>query len=312
MNFRLPPSLDYMTSPIRFTIRHMPEMLARVAPERVLELRDVCAGLTLQVTDSPAFECHYSPGPQIVTISRKVLEVHWCAAYAYWTLYQTHVGGREVTTPTEVDLTADRAVERAMSLLQWSLNGWFNGRDEAWPESLPRPLEEPEFASAEHVADNLALRAVAFLGHHELAHHYRRNEADSDSVSDERATDTAAARWMLEGVGPESQEFQNRALGIAVALSLLTGTGVHTGDFDGRTHPFHADRLVGTLEPLVLDPNHAAWAMAVAILSLHLSNSPIGVPQREYDSFAACARDYAQLLRLPTPGQSAGAGNANA
>jgi hypothetical protein len=272
---------------------------ANVAPERAGELTTIGEGLSLAIADDPKFVCHYTPSWKRITISTGVLEVLWVASHAYLVLHDRVLAQRHLAQPLAVELRADRVVSDAMALLEWGFDRFVGKTGVAWPDELPRPIESPLQGSAEHAADELALSAVAFLLHHELAHHRLGHPLTVDlpwRLDQERDADYAAADWILQGVAEDDARFSKRALGIATGLAVLAAYGVRTARHGGETHPRSFDRLFHTLSRHVRDDHDEVWAFVVGILNVHMTDAGFTLPSVIHASFKSCLDSYVEIL----------------
>lgn len=184
-----------------------------------------------------------------------------------------------------------------MKLLKWAYDSWIKKDSQTpWPDNLPKPVIQPQKGTMESVADELSLCATAAYLHHELAH-IRLNHTGDSTIEQEREADYAKADWILDhGLPLTDYKFIKRALGIAVALEVLTAYGIYTNKFGGKTHPCSYDRLVNTVSKHVTDSNHIVWAVIAVTLKLHLDNRKVQTPDVEYENFMECVNAYADLM----------------
>jgi hypothetical protein len=291
-----------IASQLRDMLELIPASMVNVAPERREKLVEELRGVTLRLTPDRTFVAHYHD--KTITLSFRVIELLWCVAYAYVVLFDQVYAARRSDDRTPADLTADPVVRQAMELLKWALQDWLDGGGTALPE-LPKRLPR-RLGSAASVADELALCAVAFILHHELAHHrlshvgIPKTETDPGrlalSLSQEKDADAEAADWILSLVEPTSAFFTKRAAGIIVGLMAIAAYGIHSEEQGGKTHPRCFERFFSVLDRFGLDPNHSAWIFATVALKLHLDHSNYDVPKREYESFRACASAYLDVI----------------
>lgn len=282
-------------SPAKYIIKYIPAIAATVAPEKAEELLRLQRDAKLRLTNSGEWEFNINIKTKEITISRKVAEVFWCTGYAYVVIYQKIFEGRREEEPKTFDLHADEELSKAARLLQWAFESWISD-DSSWPSDLPKPLEHPVRESMENVADEIALCAIAYFLHHELAHAYLGHSPSEDGIDQERDADYSAASWLLDGLEETDPRFQKRSLGIALAFAVFTAYGIHTGRFDGRTHPRHFDRLIHVLDRHIRDPEHSTWAVLVAMLKVHLDNAGVHAPTRIAVSFRECVDSYVETL----------------
>lgn len=293
-----------MKSPVRYVFKYLHRAIINIAPERYEEFERKWPDLTLVYDDTPKWIFKVEVANKRIIVSRKAVEVVWAAAYSYFVIYNDVIRHQDITKQVMVDLTTDERVKKSCRLLQWAIETWLNESNEDWPADLPMPSDSPENASNEHVADELTLGALGFMLHHELAH-ISLQHCEPKTLEKEREADYAAIDWIFERVDRSDVAVMNkRALCCALALSVLCAKGVHTRCFGGLTHPPSYDRLVnGLLLALEDDRCHLAWFFVSAILSLHMTNAGLQLPNIAYETPYDCVEDMAdQLSRVNITG----------
>lgn len=313
---------DPTNSPVAFLFKLVPQALAAIAPERVDALKAATADVSLRITNEGRFLCDFNPDARTISIDRQVIELIWASAYGYYVLYSVLQEVKNPTTAVVIDLTANPRSHHAMHLLKWAVSNHIGKTDVPWPAELPRPIPGLTDTSDEHVADEIALCALSFLLHHELAHARLGHSPlppGVDSILQEREADYAAADWILgplSAVDPHGSVFVKRSLGITIALATMVGLGIQRGYHGGETHPRDFDRMTQTLEKHLNEPHHVVWAFALAILKLHIDQKRIAIPNVEYESVQECVNAYVDVIAerfakmsagewydLPDPGQ---------
>jgi hypothetical protein len=291
-------------SPLGDLLPLVPNSMLNVAPEQQERLIRELQGATILIAREPRFIAQYVPAHKQIQLSFRAVELLWCIAYAYVVLFVDVYATRQPDDRSQVDLTVDPVVKEAMGLLQWALQDWVTGNGSgvpALPARSPRTLE-----GHVSVADELCLIAVAFVLHHELAHHRLGHVAVSEDVQEEKSlelslnqerdADAEAADWILGLVSPSSPFFTKRSAGVVVALMAILAFGVHTQQFAGRLHPRRFDRVFNTIDRYNLDSNHPAWVFATVSLKLHLDHSRYKPPPVEYRSFRDCLSAYIDVI----------------
>lgn len=251
-------------------------------------------GLTLEITDDPSFVCRASSTGRLIEVSAGVLEVLWCQAYGAYVFYQRELAGLQ-PSGDEAPIRDPEAL-RALRLYRWALQRMLEKPVEAWPDDLPQPALAADEDSAERVADEIALVGLGHLLLHELAHVVLRHVPGSDSVLMEQDADNWAADRVLGDPGMDERVMAKRSVGVALALLLSVAIGIHGGSFGGRTHPRSFDRLFNALAQRVPAESETAWAMVVALLSLHMTAKRIKVPRGPFDTFAEAADSMISAL----------------
>jgi hypothetical protein len=277
-----------MKSPARHLFGNLHRAIVNLARERDEEFDKELDEFTLQYCDNHLWILNVNVPDRTIRISRKVVEVLWSSAYAYFVVYNDVIRHQNRTKQVMVDLTADARVKQSCELLRWAYESWLNRSEAEWPSDLPMPTENPPLASDQHVADELALGGLAFMLHHELAH-IRLQHVGKSGVEQERESDNAAIDWVFGKTDRSDTKLVNKkALCCAVGLAVLCAYGVHTGLFGGITHPPSYDRLVhGLSRALEGDDCHLAWFFVTAMIRhtpasrTWLTNSPPEGPPRE-------------------------------
>lgn len=320
--------VELITSPIRFLIAHLDQLAIAIAPERAQEASRIVRSLQLRVTNAATWEFCIYPEVSTIVISRRALEILWCAAYAYWIVYRKIAAAKVATGGATVvlDRATDPELSDAADLLQWAMEELLNeGPSSDLPMHLPTPVQRPHKASDLNVADEIALRAVGFFVWHEIGHYEQEHENASDenprqerkrwrrksnvgiepnaySIAQEREADYFAGDWILGGLTSDDAKFVNRALGAAVALTVDVAKTIH-GDTQrahgGRSHPRPYDRLINFFDRyLDGDGWNVVWAFLVASLKLHFDNSKIelGGPLLGHEDFRAAVDSYVTVL----------------
>lgn len=283
-------ALRTMESPIRYVLKDVHLALINVAPEREEEFDRIWGDFELKYVDDQSVRCCVYLDDKLVELYRGMPESLWSCAINYWRLYshlQSCVTGTELE-PFRLDLMSVPRLPESLPLLSRALQMAHRETVSAWPENTPFPLPNPTFGSDEHVADELTRCALGVILHHELAHIRFNHNGSRDSVIEcERDADYAAADWILDKVPDQDDPyFKKRILGIVVAMTALVANSVHTGNYDGITHPRTFDRLMNVLDRHIDDPNHVAWWFALSALTLHLDNAAHiqGVPKGPFSS----------------------------
>jgi hypothetical protein len=291
----IPPTAT--TSPAAPLVQHVPHALANVAPEHTQELNKILDGYTLEIVEDTRWICNADVPKKHISISTRVLEILWAQAFAVHVFYQRTVAG---TLPDgSVLRIADPVVLEALRLYRWALTRFMDDTPSEWPASLPRPTEEPLFASDLHVAQELALVGVGHLLLHEVAHIDLRHTTDGDapwSLDQERDADAWVADWVLSRGAPTAPEMIKRSIGVALALLTLVSRGIYMGKFNGVTHPRDFDRLYNALAHRVPAANDEAWAVIVVVLSLHCTNANVPIPEGPFEDHAEAANAFLDLL----------------
>lgn len=287
--------VDPIRSPLRDLLEFVPASMLNIAPEKTAELTTELQGVTLELNAKPEWEASYTPAERRIRLSFRVVETLWCVVYAYVVLFDVVFARRSAADWSEVSLKNPPVVKRAMAVLHWAMQDWLD--DET--RSLPAALLPSRSSSHAAVANDLCLGAVAFILHHELAHHRLCHDAEAEgeqAIQQESDADADAVDWILGGVDVTTLAFTKRAIATTVALLAMTARGVHSGAFGGNKHPRSFDRMFNALDRHNLDSNHAVWMFATVALKLHLDNSEQTPAMNEFESFRDCMDAYVDQL----------------
>lgn len=294
----LPPTTR---SPIGPFLKAVVNTFATVAPERNDQVRASLENVTITILDDARWICRAHLTERRIELSTRFLEAMWCYAYAVCVFYRNEAAGK--TPMGLVETINNRETLEAMELLRWSLVEQLGDDDStSWPRDLPQP-GRPDAPSSETYAlvNELFLMAVGFVLHHELAHLRLKHHGDGDSIDQEKDADASASDWILAGV-EDADAFKKRAMGVTLALLVIVSRGIHSGDWDGRTHPRRFDRLMNVLQRHV-PRDHDAWPFIVAILSLHTFNADMDVPRGEFTSWLDIVSAFLDRFAAQAEGQ---------
>lgn len=276
---------DEITSPIRHLIRHAKNLAAKISPKKREIAEQYCKDVTLKITNEGTWVNHYDPNTKTIVFSKKLLEIIWVCSHMYVTFFTDVVQAKKLLRlegepKVIIDLNAIPSVVAAADLLDWIFSDWLDEKDTAWPAHLMRPIPDPLTDSPQNWADELTLCAIAFLLHHELAHHYLKHggeEEGFETIQRERQADYSSADFLLSGLQPGDNFFIKKSMAIAVVLSIRIAYAIKTGKWGGDSHPRCFDRIVHVLDRYIdsENRNHSAWTFAWSIIYFHLIDSPI-------------------------------------
>lgn len=290
---------ENLTSPIKHVVKHVPESIFKIAPERSSDVLCKYLPLSLAVPDIAEWECKINLIEHEIRISRGLIEMLWCAAYGYYVFYTKHVANMSFyRNRVAIDVTKDAEVDAGLKLLAWAYNNSLldNPVDE-WPAGAPEPSHELHSESFVSVANELCLCATATLLHHELAHLILHKEQYGNLIELERDVDYAAVDWILDNNFDQTDKrFIKRAMGIAIAYEVLTAHELYRGRSSADKHPPSYDRLVNNLARHITDDHHLVWAFTCTMLTLHFNRANIPLPTEEFESFRGVVDAYADIL----------------
>ncbi len=245
------------------------------APEKAKELFSRVKHIKLEFRYEPhpkagPFKVSANPETKVIKISQGALELLWAASFAFPLLFQicrdSQQAGRD-----RVNAADFPQLQEAFRLYGWALNKSHREECEPWPQGAPSPQGTD---SQTTLATKLFLVAVGWILLHESAHILFDHKMDATSdlkKREEREADRFATEWLLEGV-PDSTLIQERSLGIAIAILVLTARDLRAKRLDLTDHPRSVERLNANLRNHLSD-EHAelAHAFAIAVLQSHFS-----------------------------------------
>lgn len=273
--------------------------MGAIAPEKLKLLTDSIKDLTMELTEDFFWVCNYSPSDKTIRFSQRAGEFMWCACYAYYITYKELVENQKYNSQNEIHLNDIPAVKKALELYRWALDDIIYKRCSEWPSGCPVPTE-PVYITEENfspilVVGEFTLCAIAFVLHHELAHHIgKHNPANYntnantilDSLTQEKEADNSAVDWVMtyeESIGEKA--FEKRALGLAIAYNILVGEEMvrrtYKKNIPPTTHPPAWTRLRNVMERTVKDETSIAWSMCIACLRLHMEYTKISFHQKQ-------------------------------
>lgn len=274
---------DAKAGPLANLLPSIPEALYAIAPEHLDALRDALSGTALAVSAERRWVAEYQYDPKTIRLSMRTFEIVWCATFGYLALHDLVWVPAVRANRLEADLTSDPRVARAMDLLSWAVRPEEDGG--AAPITLINQARVDDLRAA---ADDLALCAIAFVLHHELAHHRLFHDHppldETASVDRERDADREAASWMLGAVGRGTPEYGKRLLGAAMATAYLTTRALERGKLAAKKHPRPYDRLFNLLDERTAGPEDPAWCFAMIAVKLHLDHLGISASTGSFDN----------------------------
>lgn len=294
--------LNDMKSPIKLIMDGMEHSIYTIVPEKQEELYRSCPDFELEFVDTSNIIADVDVGKRYMRISRKLVELFWCSAYAHFIFYSKYFSGKKIDEPTVINPNDDEEVSKGLKLLRWVLNSILsNDKSDKWPENLPYPIKDAPVVSYLTVADEICLSAVASVLHHELAH-IILNHTPPSNIDQEKEADIYSLNYILEPVLNDNKResklmLTKRAFGYLISMHSLVMLGIYTGHYDGIKHPKSYDRLYNCLNENIDDPNHIIWGFLNSILKLHIDNSNIPVDSTiVFDNHKECANYYIDLL----------------
>jgi hypothetical protein len=296
-------------SPILRLIDSIPDAVIRGAPEHADEVRRILADRQIQlVFDDVAgfvFRARRSAGRNEIRGSVAGLELLWALSYAHSVLYNAVNEARE-QGEAGADFSLAEHTARAAQLLQWAVLHNVAQNDTSWPSALPQPQAPGAHASVDAVlANELFFCAVAWVLHHELAHHNLGHlDTNIKNEQQEREADLAATTWLLDNAPDEA--LLKRGVGIVLAVLALSILELHSVPPEQkgwlRSHPKAAERVMAALEHQSIGDTNQILDFAIVSLKMHLDyagasyeQAPTGTLRDDLSEFCvALARAHAK------------------
>jgi len=294
-------SLESINSPIKLIMEHIPYAIINVAPEREEEFLAEHSNLIIKFSNSNSPNASAKPIENIITFNRGLAELCWSAAYSYPILYEHVIEKSELRSSAIIEFDEPEH-RKCIDLLNWAFRNSFNSQSIEWPDHLPKPYKLPEDIEKklpEHVAQEWGLTALAFIGHHELAH-ITLNHSTSVSadvrISQEKDADRTAAEWILGCNGIPEMNYMKRVIGIALGLLVFMCRELYT-IADPTLHPRWFDRYYDFAENYFGDEEFAhVWALALVFLKLHMDGAGIDAPARINGSLKHGVDEYLDII----------------
>ena len=267
------------------------ESILRIAPEKMEQLTEVFENHT------PSFEWpnraakmpSVDPRTGVIYIPPAAAELIWAAAYQYWVIYGEYTRD-QASRKTEFNLLGSRRRIEAQLVYHWALSHYRNPEIPR-TEELPAPRSDPPHASDLHVANELFRAAIAWMLHHEIAHlRCGHSTVSARSRDEEKEADLAATSWIFSPDCSDAER-EKRALGLCIAILVITSIDLDAGIFDDSTHPKIFHRFDYCLEAVGLDDD-VAYAFSVVMLRLHLTTCGHGVPASREAPFKELFGDH--------------------
>lgn len=304
---------DIVAGPIDPT-PHLIKLMSDVAPERASRLAQVLTqhSVAFAVNDQAdrvLFRSH--PRGNVIEVGLKCIWRLWASTYAYLCLYDelqlaklsdANVLGLEFRSPRskkaarmlQYAVTYDVAIRRGQTAPS-EVTGL--------PNDLPRPFADAPHGSDEYAADQLCLKAIGYILHHELAHIYcgHKRCKGPDSIQQEKEADLQAAEWLLGNPALDPNVRLGRELAIAAGLGWLAAIDVYVRP-SGTTHPPSYDRLYQIMDHYVVNKNSLVWALLAILLLLHLQNQNVDWGKDvAHDSWKSAVNYYVDVISRLRP-----------
>ena len=242
--------------------------------------------LSLKITDNPRFQCEIVFNNTIL-LSETTIEMLWSITYAHIEYYNIFCKNIKPNGQTLNLKHSDWDIGKQM--LENTVSSLTRNIDLILPKNSPRPI----FSNTEI---GLVFKyTLLFFISHELFHVVNFNKFEN-LIDEENQCDIDAIQLLLKS--SEDSNYLNKAKGICYGLMVLNVYGIHTKNYDGKTHPYTYDRLIGNLELFFNKENDNIWGPAVAMFALHMTENNIEQPNEEFENFYDCILKYKEILEI--------------
>ena len=266
--------------------------ILNIAPEKVALLREAFD------KNQPSFEWpdreaklpSVDPNTGTINIPPAAAELIWAAAHQYWVIYTEYVEDQKAGKD-EFDMTANQRRGNAQLAFASALNHFKKPTSPRISE-LPAPCDKAVTNSDIHVANELFLTAIAWILHHEVAH-LRCNHPAISAISrdEEKEADLEATDWIFS-TECTAEEQKKRALGMCVAILVITSLDLESGTFNDASHPKAFDRFDYCLDAVRLEDDHVAYSFSVLMIRLHLATGKHDLPEPREATFKDLFYDH--------------------
>ena len=286
-----------LVSPLIPFIENILDSLQNVAPEKQADL------IRLLSQHRPKVKLNYSrgfffaadPGTKRIEMSLQGLEFLWAAAYMFYVVYNACARSSK-KGEGYLTFDQDKGCQVALLLYKWASDNLNAPAATPWPKTLPCPSKGMAVESNEYVVTELFLCAAAWILHHELAH-IRLGHVDGLAISipQEKVADEEATRWILQDC-PKGAPCEKRALGIAIAILVLTSLDYTRGTFESASHPRSYQRLFDAMVDTINDEDHRVYGFIIVIMKAYMDRYGIESKEDPTRSYFACFQDYCKIL----------------
>lgn len=258
-----------MRSPICHLESSIAGVAFQIAPERETEsvlLRDK-HGIDIELIDDTGFSIRVDLKTNTIRIPIAALEYLWSFSHYTWVLVDEYRAAQP-TGAKQFDCLGNSRLAQSNKLLEWAKSNLLADGNSPWPKSAPAPTRSVTADNDVVMANEMFLCALGWIVHHEIGHialghsHFLTNLA----VREEQEADDYATDWLLSALGPNDQQHQKRALGVAVAILCIQSTEIHTNACPANTHPDAHERIFACLSKVDIDLSEPVNAYASVVL----------------------------------------------
>ena len=241
--------------------------------------------LNIRITDKTEFQCEIAFNNTIL-ISELTIEMIWCMTYAHLTYYNLFCKG--IKPDGQFIEFNNENWNISKEMLSKSIKWFTNNEPFSFSNSFPRTFRD------DNEIGIIFKYALLFFLSHELFH-VKFNGNYSTLIDEENKCDIEAIKLILNA--SEDKYYLYKAKGICVGLMILNIYGVHTNNYDGKSHPYSYDRLINNLKLFFGKENDKIWGLILAIFALHMTQKQIKQPRKEFDNFYDCIIEYKRILK---------------
>jgi hypothetical protein len=129
--------------------------------------------------------------------------------------------------------------------------------------------------------------------------HIKHYNKFQELMLEENECDLDALRLILNSI--EDADYLLKMKGVCIGLMIINVYGIHTGNYDGKSHPLTYDRLINNLKLFFGQENDKVWGFVVALFALHMTKEGLVNEennQKEFNTFYDCILGYKTILEM--------------
>jgi len=272
-------NIETIRQDIKELISSIPAFFREISPYEL----DRFDHITIRVVSDDVFRCEIAFNSQVI-ISQKTIEIIWALNYSHLYYFDTFIRSEKPDGQSKNLKSRDwKLIKKQLSWGVDSLKGYNLKQNSKFNRQFFRN-------------NNYGLIfnfSLLFFISHELFHTINK-DISQEIIVEEKMCDFDATNFIMNSFSDEN--YLEKAKGICLGLMLLNVYGIHSGNYDGKTHPFSYDRLIENLELLFGKENDKIWGLIVSIFSLHFTHENIEQPKNEFVNFYDCILEYRNIL----------------
>ena len=264
---------------IKIMVLDLESKLENIKPTGIEKFEEI----TLSINSNEFYQCEIIFGSTI-RISQKTIEILWSLNYAHLYFYEHFCKG--VLPEGQTITLNEEKWGLIIPQLEWAVNN-LNGINSDFSESFNRDFKNTNSYGL------ISGYSLLFFISHELFHTLNSKKFN-EILEEENQCDFDATMFIINALS--DIDYIERSKGVALGLMMINVYGIHSENYDGKTHPFTYDRLIDNLSLCFGNENDKIWGIVVAMFALHLSNKRIQQPTNVHDNFYQCMLSYKKIL----------------